>query len=142
MCRMFVAFLLFAATSASADVGNFHMRCFFEHNKCAALIRDIVSDRFTVRYPADQWQIVVIASVHRFSNGGGTAFAVAGVSPRSRNDQQPGIVPSYRFSSVVNDPGPLQLTSRQALNELEEAIRGAVENMMTACETSPECRLH
>lgn len=139
--RMRLLLFMFLFVSSNAIAGEFRIHCFYDQGRCSALITDIVSDRFLARYPPDKWQIIVISEVHRFSNGGGTAFAVTGVSPFSSGSKSTSI-PAYRFSSVVNVPGPRQLTSRESVDELEGVVRRAVESMMTACETSRECRLH
>ena len=129
-----------------AQACEYRMRCFFSHQQCAALIAEIVSERFTTRYPADKWQIVVIAEVHRFSNGGGTAFSIAGVAPRLPSEPgvgaAPAAVPKQRFSSVMNIAGPRHLAGKEEIEELENVIRRSVENLMTECERTPNCNVH
>jgi len=106
-------------------------------NGCAEHIRDLVTDDFTQRYPADKFKIVVVYAFIPYSDGGGVGYAMAGVSPVLKaNGIDFAIVPKQRYSWTSLRRGPH--VSPREKNELEVSlIRGAVENLMEACRKGP-----
>lgn len=118
------------------------MRCYFPGKKCAALITDLVSDKFTTKFPADKWQIVVIGSFTPYSNGGGVGFAVAGVSKKmDAKPDTPSFVPGGRFIATTRILDR-KLSPYDEIQKIEVVVRDAVEQMMGECDLSPTCDIH
>jgi hypothetical protein len=124
-----------------ANAGQFGTHCFHESDAiakagCAHLLSDIVTDKFTAKYPATKFEIFVTSYSDKLTNGGYFAYAVAGVIPRSELDLFPKQRVNRMLLEVNGDPTPAQLGEQE-----EKAIRSAVGSLMKFCEALPTCDL-
>ena len=129
------ALSIFLATHATA--GEFFVSCSYSNDnlsKCATVIRDLVTDKFTSKYPATRFEIFLHSDVMGFTDGGYSAFAIAGVAQRGSTD-----FPIRRFTSVQIN-GTNNRFSAVELAEIElQVYRQAAKRLMDACEISPTC---
>jgi hypothetical protein len=131
-----VALLLATATSA-ATAGQFLAIGSGNGIELADAVADLVSDKFTARYPVSRYAIHVIYDFQGHGDAGGVGFAVAGVVPRVK-DSDWVYAPLDRFVVTRRvDAGRLSAHERQRLSV--ETIREAVAQMMQACASSPNC---
>jgi hypothetical protein len=110
-----------------------------ENISCDGLFVDIVTDKFTAKYPHTEWKIQAYAKYSIFSNGGGAGHAFVGVVPKlkGKNGKELDLIPDWRFSrtsSTTNDVSPLQKNE-----ELRLMLRKATEAMMAQCDASKNC---
>jgi hypothetical protein len=132
--------MLFALTlslmASKSFAAQFGVNCYYKNENlqaCAKVVADIVTDKFTNKFPATQYRIFVYSNIHSYTNGGYSAFAVAGVVLKDSND-----FPSYQFStSKINQEG--KYTSIQLAQYEYEVYRSAVQSLMERCEISPTC---
>lgn len=130
--------VLMAAKAASA--GNFSMACSYTNanlQKCAAVVADLVTDKFVAKYPAAKFQIFAYSNVHKYTSGGYAAFAVAGVIPKDS-----GQFPLFKYSATRIDGtdktyGQIEIAAKEL-----EAYRAAVKSLMDECEISPNCDVY
>lgn len=125
--------------------GQFTTTCFSDLPTCSGLVNDLVTDKFTEAYPADAWEIVILAETHRYETGGAVSYAVVGVArrqPANAKGDSPSLVPEYRFTSTTrsNDDSK-QVTADAARTMTRDTIRSAVSDMMAACAEKPKCDL-
>ena len=134
------AAIVLAGFHLSANAGEFSVFCTYQNNnlsKCAGIISDIVTDKFTIKFPASKFQIFVHSNIHNYTNGGYAAYALAGVAPRGS-----GIFPvQYYSKTAVNGTDVVFNTVQLAELELQN-YRSAVQNLMNACEISPACDVY
>ena len=126
--------------SQAALAGPFRMACYFASQNCGREVVDIVSERFTARYPSANWEIVVLAEFTPYAGGGGVGYAIAGVSRRQSGANGQALVPKERFVSTSRRNGA-PVSPTQAAAETVEVVRHAVEQLMVACERSPNCNV-
>jgi len=65
-----------------AVAGQFSVFCSYQNDniqECAEVVSNIVTDKFTARFPAKKYQIFVHSNIHSYTNGGYAAYAVTGV---------------------------------------------------------------
>lgn len=133
-------FVLCMSVVPAVSAGEY--RCHsFGKNGCTEHIADIVTDRFTSKYPADKFKLVAIYQFMDYSDGGGFGFAVAGVVPRIRIDgAEIAQIPARRFIATQRLNGK-NIDARQR-NVLEiETMRSAVDNLMAECDRDKNCDL-
>lgn len=111
------------------------MVCHYPSKNCGSEVVDIVSDRFTSRYPSDQWQLVVLAEFTPYTNGGGVGYAIAGVAKKITSQA---MVPRNRFVSTSRRVGRTLLPA-ESTKESIQLVREAVEQMMLACDKTLNC---
>jgi len=73
--------LLVTLVCIPSYAGEFRVSCFSSLSDCASKVTDLVTDKFTQRFPASRFKIAVVAEFQQYSDGGGVGYAVAGVSP-------------------------------------------------------------
>lgn len=88
-------------------------------------IRDLVTEAFTRRYPAEKWSIFIYSAVNRSSNGTLHCYGIAGVTPKG-SDKFP--VRSFSYSIQRHASSQESATERREL--AVACARGAVEGMM------------
>ncbi len=112
---------------------------------CTEHIKDLVTDKFTTRFPYQKYEIVVIYDMQLMSSGGGVGFAIAGVSPRlsgsKRESGSATLVPSRRFTSTSRIPAGERINQYQRTKYEIGDLRIAVEAMMEACERDAGCNI-
>lgn len=135
--RAFGFFVLIAPLSICAS--EFSVTCSYSSeslSKCAAVISDIVTEKFIAKFSADDYQIFVHSNIHSYSDGGYVAYAVSGVVPKSSGE-----FPLRRFSTTR-----MNREKRASLLELAEVekynYRDAVKQLMDYCEISPACDVY
>jgi hypothetical protein len=113
----------------------------FGKNGCTEHIADIVTDRFTSKYPSDKFMIVAIYQFMVYSDGGGVGYAVAGVVPRVRvNGTEITQVPARRFNATKRLNGKNVDARQQNVLEIE-TMRSAVDSLMAECDREKNCDL-
>lgn len=107
---------------------------------CAEHIRDIVIEKFTTKFPANLYTIVVISDYDAFTNGGGVGFALAGVSPRVTEKKygELAYMPLLRFKASRRDVGSSVTPAMKRQFEIG-LLRTAVADLMEYCETDENC---
>lgn len=118
-----LCFASLAIHAGAAQAGAFNCRAFAtEPDGCFELIRDLVTDEFTKKYPVSKYEIVVIASSTLYDDGSGSGIAIVGVAPAKR-----GAVPLQRFNSffILGNASLVQVHERE-----KRAVRYAVANMV------------
>lgn len=137
--------LLLAAmifSSQPAHAGRYVLTCLSELPDCSTRLKDIVTDKFTNKFPHTDWEIVVIAEFQPYSDGGGVGYAVAGVSPSLRSGtKEYTLAPIKRYSATKRINGR-NLGPYEVLDETHSLLRRAVEQLMVACETSSTCDVY
>ena len=130
--------LTFCATGTADD--KFSVACSIKNenlSRCALLVADIVTAKFTARFPSTSYEIFAHSNIQEFSNGGFSAYAIVGVIPRNS-----GQFPLRTYSSTTID-GSGKIYSLVELSEIELRVyRQAVSNMMERCEISPKCDIY
>ena len=112
----------------------------FGDSGCSQHIKDIVTDRFTSKYPSDKFQLVAIYDFMKHSNGGGVGFAIVGVVPRILvNGVEIKQMPKSRFIATQSINGKIDARQRIALEI--ETLRSAVDNLMAECDRLKNCEL-
>ncbi len=129
---MFRKLLLSFATAAAATgcfAGTFDT-AYFSSNDIANVgsqIADLVSDDFTQRFPASQYQIVVISSESHTADM--TCFATVGIVRKQQNGNVP--VPIDRFSATRFIKGGGTATAQQRRDCEIGVIRTATRSMLS-----------
>lgn len=133
--------LLFAllASPVAGRAGEFNTTCNFATDALAACgdnFGDVVSERFTERFPADKYQLFVYSNVETNPAGDMLAYAVAGVVLKGSHD-----FPKQRFqTSRVRGKGEYDA---DALGEEELGVaRDAVAFLMETCGQTPDCAVY
>lgn len=132
-----VAAAYMMVSGQNAVAGEFSVSCYFKNSniaKCASVISDLVTDKFIARFPASKFQIFVFSDVHRYTNGGFAAYAVAGVIPRGSNQ-----FPLQHFSSSLVNRGDKKFDALELSKFELEVYRSATKGLMDECEISPNC---
>ena len=129
------AALVFLGSNANA--GEFSLQCYASINDCATIARDLVTTKFTTKYPSKRWDIVVIADFQRYSNGGGVGFAVAGVVPTGT-----GQAPVRRVSATIRIDDTRKIDANGETDLTVEVLRDAVTELMAACDRSSKCDIY
>jgi hypothetical protein len=113
----------------------------FGKNGCSEHIKDIVTDRFTGKYPSDKFKIVAIYEFMAYSSGGGVGYAIAGVVPRIRaNGAEITQIPARRFIATQRLNGKTIDARQQTTLEIE-TMRSAVDDLMAECDRDKNCDL-
>lgn len=108
---------------------------------CAEHIKDIVSDKFTKKYPSSKYEIVIVYQYDAYSDGGGVGFAVAGVSPKVTEKAKYGnlsLMPINRFLATQRDTGK-QVDPYEVTKFKINLLRRATRLLMEACDRQPSC---
>ena len=129
------AALVFIGSNANA--GEFGVECYADINDCGAVLHEVVTSKFTSKYPFSNWRIVVIAEFQRYSDGGGVGYAVAGVVPKGSSQ-----VPVNRFSTTLRVDNTRKVTAKDASDFTLRVYRDVVADMMAACDESATCDLY
>lgn len=112
---------------------------------CAEHIRDLVTDKFTARFPYQKYEIVAIYDMQLMSNGGGVGFAIVGVSPKLSDSKRSlgngSLMPSRRFTSTSRVAAGERINPYQRTKYEISDLRDAVEAMMEACEREASCNV-
>lgn len=129
---------LFATQMASA--GDFRVSCSYKSDniqRCANIVSDIVTKKFTDKYPSTKFEIFVHSNITGFTNGGYSAYAVAGVVPTGS-----GQFPIRRFSSTTINGTDKKFSAVDLARTELETYRSAVQSLMDACEISADCNVY
>lgn len=142
MHKLIPALIFIGAMPLSAQAGMFSYDCSpVENISCDGLFSDIVTDKFTTKYPHTEWKIQAYARYSIFSNGAGAGHAFIGVVPilKGKNGKELDLIPAQWFSrtsSTANDVSPFQKNE-----ELRLMLRKATEAMMAQCDATKNCDL-
>lgn len=88
-------------------------------------IRDLVTESFTRRFPADRWSIFLYSAVNRSDNGSLHCYGITGVTPKGSDK-----FPIRSFSRSIQTFGRSQGRAVDRSEFAVECARGAVEAMM------------
>lgn len=123
-----------------AVAGQFSVSCSYENDniqECAQVVSDIITDKFTAKFPATKYQIFVHSNIHSYTNGGYAAYAVTGVIPKG-SDQ----FPARYFATTRTNRTDERFTTVQLAEQELENYRSAVKELMEKCEISPTCDVY
>lgn len=119
-----------------ASAGQFSVACQHKtqilYNGCGENVRDIVTDKFTDRYP--KHDIFVLSDHIQFSDGSYVVYARAGVSPRGTFE-----APRYNFSAFRTVAASHENTALAMGRAEARIVRDVVQDMMDECATSKNC---
>jgi hypothetical protein len=135
MKKLMTVAALFVAT-VSAHAGAFSFNCSTDVS-CSDLLSDVVTEKFTTKFPNDIYEIFVLSHTSVFSNGTSASYAVVGVVPKSKLSHY--FAPNRSWDSVSYYGSLGNAYDKQ--NKSREIIRKAVESMMAACEDSKGCEI-
>lgn len=139
MKKIITALLLLAA-SQIVVAGTFNYKSTGNVLKTSDLggkLSDLVTDKFTEKYPYNKWTIYVQTSTGN-SNSDGSAlyFVSVGVGPTNLN----GIQPANRtWENISRDAKTVNVSVRDKKPYIVEVVRAQVLRMMDECEKSPNC---
>ncbi|QDZ29349.1 hypothetical protein [Noviherbaspirillum sp. UKPF54] len=123
-----------------AYAGDFNVACSYKNDnlqRCASVIADIVTDKFIAKFPATKYQIFVHSNIMSFTNGGYSAYAIAGVVPKNS-----GQFPMNRFANTNINGTDKKFSAVELANYELETYRSAVKSLMEQCEISPSCDVY
>lgn len=89
-------------------------------------VRDLVSEAFTRKYPADRWSIFMYSAVNRTTNGALHCYGISGVTPKG-SDKFP--IRSFSYSIQQRQSSGSD-TAAEKRDLAIACARGAVEAMM------------
>jgi hypothetical protein len=127
-CSLLTTILLGLVVSTSATAGTFSVRC-YTNIQCANALTEIVSDKFTTKFPSKSWEIFVTTDFLKYSNGGGVGFAIAGIVPKNSNQ-----MPLHRFSSTMRIDASRSVLASEIDSLKIEIMQNAVRDLMAECE--------
>jgi hypothetical protein len=138
MKKLWVALILTLA-SQIATAGKFNWNIEgggFKGSDLNGRIEDLVSSKFTNRYPNDNWTIYIFASTA--SGSPAINFASVGVARKGKQGMMPAnrIFNSYAFNSSFDNA-----SLREKKPWLIDGIRNALTAMMDECEKTPNCNI-
>lgn len=131
---------LASLSSASIIAGEFNVACSYRNSNldhCADVISDLVTDKFIAHYPAKRFQIFVHSNIYKFTDGGFSSFAIAGVVPLNSGE-----FPIARYSSTNANSSNEQFSGLQLADFELKTYRQAVTTLMEECELSPTCDVY
>jgi len=139
MKKIFIASSLIVA-SKIACAGTFYVDVVgggIKPQQVVNEISDVVSDKFTTKYPDTKWAIhIYMTTGNAGSDGTALVFAFAGVAPRNAS----GIMPANRvWTSMSRYPKAVNMSLVQKHPLMLAEMRQAVQNMMNDCQKSPNC---
>ena len=135
--RFVIAAVFAVLLSARANAGQFGFYCRSDVS-CVGLFNDLVTDRFTTKYPSTRWHIFVLSNVYTFGDGSGAAHATVGVTPNTTDKQV--VLPTNTWRHILSRSTVRGAYEKQQLER--DVIRSALEARVAKCDDSPECRLH
>lgn len=129
------------AVTPLAFAGDFSVSCTYKNNnfknRCATVLSDIVTEKFTMKFPSSKFEIFVYSNIIGFTNGGFSAHAVAGVVQKNS-----GQFPVNAFSSTLMNGTEKKFSQIDLANSELENYRAAVKSLMEQCEISPDCDVY
>jgi hypothetical protein len=127
-----------ASVAISASAGQFHTLGSGTGIDIADNIKDLVSEKFTAKYPASKYTIHVIYDFQVYTDGGGVGFSVAGVVPRPQKNDKWFYTPDLRFVSTRRVVGQ-SINSYEKNDMTIQVIRSSIEFLMAECDKLPKC---
>lgn len=138
------AIFCFISLSFSALAGPY-VCINYGNSGCSKHINDIVTDKFTKKFPVSNYEIVVVYDMHTMSNGGGVAFAIAGVSPRVSEAKygsgEMALMPINRYVVTKRIDANVQINPYRKTEIEIELLRDAVQMMMEECDRNANCNI-
>ena len=124
--------------SRKSLAGEFRTSCYAEI-ACSSNITDIVTDRFTKRFPVKRYEIVAYVNGTTFDDGVLIAYAAVGVSPREYGKYEKlSLFPLNRYE--VSWHGALDGNTTLQIREIQ-VLRRAVQDLMRRCATAKGCNI-
>jgi hypothetical protein len=130
-------FSICSATSVYA--GEFTVACSYKNDnlkQCANIISDLVTDKFTSKFPSSKYSIFIHSNIHSYSSGGYAAYAITGVIPKDSGD-----FPIRMYNASIMN-GQDRATSLELSNVELENYRDAIKQLMDMCEISSTCDIY
>jgi len=133
--KKLIVLVMLIASSFSVYAGRYSYNCWMTDISCDGLFRDMVSDKFTAKFPHDRFEIFVYAKTHAFSDGSGVSYSIVGVVPMLNQSYK--FFPNRVWRNVtyfknVGDSYAQKSHSR-------EVIRKSIQAMMADCDYSKNC---
>lgn len=140
---MLAAGFFLSGVGFSASAGQFICHEFgsADDSLCATSVSQFVTEKFTTKYPAKKYAIVVIHDYQLYSSGGGVGFAVAGVVPllTGKHADDMVLVPFRRFIATSRTDKGVSFNAYDKTDQKIKLIQQAVQSLMEACNRSPKC---
>lgn len=125
------------ALGAGTALAQMQVDCFAEVD-CRGIVARALDTNIPAKFPANRYKVVVFASKHEYSNGGGAAFAVVGLSEKaSVNGIDLTVLPLKRFSA--SQPWSTTLDKAGQTEAMADALRFAIEQMNQRCNSDADC---
>ena len=137
---LIAAALCLSALHGAASAGEFSVFCSYKNDnleRCADAVSDIVTDKFTAKFPSSQYQIFLHSNIHHYTNGGFGAYAVAGVIPRGS-----AMFPVRTFSATSINGTDKNFGAIEQAGIERDVYRSAAKSLIDACEVSPSCDVY
>lgn len=138
--KKIITTLLLLAVSQIAAAGTFHYKATGSYLRTSDLdgkLSDLVTNKFTEKYPSKKWTIYVQTSTaNANSDGSALYFVSVGVGPRGLNGLQPA---DRTWEHISSDPKTVNASVKDKKPYIVELVRERVLSMMDECEKSPNC---
>jgi hypothetical protein len=121
---------------SNANAGTFSIECLGLNDiDCGKLISDIVTEKFTSKYSANDYQITLLA----IQTKNGITASHASVAPKITSASGFSVIGTraWVITKVSQD-----LSTDGLLNSKLESSRNAVKNMMEYCEENTDCHVY
>lgn len=134
---LFAVLISALAYTGPSVAGDFYTSCYSDIS-CSTNITNVVTDRFTTRFPSSRYEIVAYVDSDTFGDGQSIAFATVGVTPRTHGRYgEMSLFPVRRFSVYWHG----SLGSKTLQIEEIEVLRMAVADLMKSCAQTKSCNL-
>ena len=134
-----ILFVLYSHISFGAKFNAYGYSSTGEKGDIGALIKDLITDKYTNKYPYPRFALVVISGTTSTKDGRVTGYATVGVSKEIDSGKFGALVPVNRFTTSDLSDG--KLSGQQRLVFEKTLIRDAVQGLMNVCNSSPSCDL-
>jgi hypothetical protein len=137
--KSLIATLAIAIFPSVVLAGEFNVVCHVFHknmSQCAEPIVDIVTEKFTAKFPASKYSIWVYSNAMSFPNGEYVAWAEGAVIRRGSTN-----FPLTRTATSKIRRDNMSNSLLPVANLELEMFRTVVTRMMEQCEVSPTCAL-
>lgn len=143
LCPLKMAIIIgLASLGISAFAGQYSCTGYGDAG-CSKHLNDIVTDKFTSKFPSAKYEIVAVYDFQTYSDGGGVGFATVGVSPKVLESHKYGelsLMPIRRFTATQRNTGD-QVSPYQTTEFKIDLLRRAIQMMMEACDRDASCKI-
>jgi hypothetical protein len=137
--KSIIAMLAVTICPSVVEAGEFNVVCYTFHKNvspCAENIADIVTEKFTAKFPASKYSIWIYSNAMPFPSGEYVAWAESAVIRRGSTK-----FPLRRSATSKIGRDNISNSLLPVANLELEVFRSVVTRMMEQCEVSPSCAL-